>query len=254
MKEKIGNLKESSKLNLITKKNVKNSKGITLIALILTIIILMILAGITFEAIAGENGIISNAMKSKKLTEEASAREMLEMVWSARMAKFIEDISNGRATEKDIENYFAIDDLNAMLGNNGRITGIKYIKGQETFKINYETESHIWYTGRIKKSGKIMQFEIGTTENINQTEIISETIGYTMYYADIDDDGNVDGIIYADLAIGNTGDGQWTDDYGNYTIPTKNNFKKYYINRRYYKDDFGTKDVISPVDRYNRKR
>ena len=99
-----------------------------------------------------------------------------------------------------------------------------------------------------------MQFEIGTTENINQTEIISETIGYTMYYADIDDDGNVDGIIYADLAIGNTGDGQWTDDYGNYTIPTKNNFKKYYINRRYYKDDFGTKDVISPVDRYNRKR
>ena len=47
----------------------KKSKGITLIALIITIIILLILAAVTVNAIIGENGIIARALESSIVTK-----------------------------------------------------------------------------------------------------------------------------------------------------------------------------------------
>ena len=76
---------------------------------------------------------------------------------------------------------------------------------------------------------------------------ISKTESFVGYYADIEGDGTVDGVIYADLAVGNTGDGQWINSNGYYTIPTKTNLKDYYIIQEEYIDDFGTKPVLAPV-------
>ena len=45
----------------VQKSKIKNQKGITLLALVITIIVLLILAGITISAITGDNGIIGNA-------------------------------------------------------------------------------------------------------------------------------------------------------------------------------------------------
>ena len=79
-------------------------------------------------------------------------------------------------------------------------------------------------------------------------EVISKTESYVGYYADIEGDGTVDGIIYADLAIGNTGDGQWSDSEGNYEIPkVESGEKDYYISKTDYEGDFGIKDVLSPT-------
>ncbi len=77
---------------------------------------------------------------------------------------------------------------------------------------------------------------------------IPDTETYTCCYADIDGDKKVDGIIFADLAKGNTGDGQWGDEWGTYTVSVKNNFKQYYISHDEYTDDFGTGRVIAPVE------
>ena len=46
-------------------KKLKREKGITLIALAITIIILLILAGITITAITGENGILNSSIEAK---------------------------------------------------------------------------------------------------------------------------------------------------------------------------------------------
>ena len=96
---------------------------------------------------------------------------------------------------------------------------------------------------------------LGKTAYVNGVKItgtraepISQTDSYVGYYADIEGDGTVDGIIYADVAVGNTGDGQWTNSNGNYTIPTKTNLKDYYIIQEEYTDDFGTKPVIAPLN------
>ena len=46
--------------------NIKNEKGITLIALIITIILLLILASVTIKLVLGDNGIIKFAKEAKE--------------------------------------------------------------------------------------------------------------------------------------------------------------------------------------------
>lgn len=48
------------------KKYYLNQKGITLIALVVTIVVLLILAGVSINALFGNNGIISRAKDTKK--------------------------------------------------------------------------------------------------------------------------------------------------------------------------------------------
>ena len=56
----------------------KKEAGITLLVLVITIIILLILAGITISAITGDNGIIKNAGQAKEETEIANEKEIVE--------------------------------------------------------------------------------------------------------------------------------------------------------------------------------
>ena len=63
----------------------KNQKGITLIALVVTIVVLLILAGTSIAMLTGENGIITNAQKSTAANTEGDVRTDIEMaVNSAR--------------------------------------------------------------------------------------------------------------------------------------------------------------------------
>ena len=56
----------------------KEDRGITLLVLVITIIILFILAGITISAITGDNGLIQNAREAREETEIANEKEILE--------------------------------------------------------------------------------------------------------------------------------------------------------------------------------
>lgn len=55
----------------------KNNKGITLIALVVTIIVLLILAGISIAMLTGDNGIITNTQTAKKNTLQSGAKESI---------------------------------------------------------------------------------------------------------------------------------------------------------------------------------
>ena len=57
------------------KKQRKNSNGITLIALVITIIVLLILAGVSIAMLTGDNGILTQAQNAKNRTEEAQREE-----------------------------------------------------------------------------------------------------------------------------------------------------------------------------------
>ncbi len=59
-------------------QKIRKEQGITLLALVITIIVLLILAGITISAITGDNGIIGNAGKAKEETEIANEKEIVE--------------------------------------------------------------------------------------------------------------------------------------------------------------------------------
>ena len=61
------------------KQKLKRNKGITLIALVVTIIVLLILAGISIQMLVGEGGILTNAREARDKTGEADAKEELNM-------------------------------------------------------------------------------------------------------------------------------------------------------------------------------
>lgn len=57
----------------------KDQKGITLIALVITIIVLLILAGVTIAMLSGDNGILTNANNSKTETLKGEAIERINL-------------------------------------------------------------------------------------------------------------------------------------------------------------------------------
>ena len=75
----------------------KSNKGITLIALVITIIVLLILAGISIVTLTGQNGVLTKAGTAKEESKKAEYKEVLEL------------IGNGLRPEKVIENLSAED-------------------------------------------------------------------------------------------------------------------------------------------------
>lgn len=57
----------------------RSKKGITLVALVVTIIILLVLAGITIALLTGDNGLIGKTGEAKNATEESAIKENLEI-------------------------------------------------------------------------------------------------------------------------------------------------------------------------------
>ena len=60
-------------------QKLKESKGITLIALVITIIVLLILAGVTIATLTGDNGILTQAGNAKDKTTEAESIERVQV-------------------------------------------------------------------------------------------------------------------------------------------------------------------------------
>ena len=60
-------------------KKVKKQGGITLIALVITIIVLLILAAVTINALSGDNGILKRASEAKKGTNQSTVEEITKL-------------------------------------------------------------------------------------------------------------------------------------------------------------------------------
>ena len=60
-------------------RNKRNARGITLIALVITIIVLLILAGVTIAALSGDNGILKRATQAKTKTGKENAEEQIKL-------------------------------------------------------------------------------------------------------------------------------------------------------------------------------
>lgn len=63
----------------------KNNKGITLIALVITIIVLLILAGVSIAMLTGDNGILTKATDASNDTEIAEVLERVNMELNAQL-------------------------------------------------------------------------------------------------------------------------------------------------------------------------
>ena len=65
------------------RENLKRNNGITLIALVVTIVVLLILAAVSISMLTGENGIITQAQNSKEESEIGKEKEMVSLAVSS---------------------------------------------------------------------------------------------------------------------------------------------------------------------------
>lgn len=102
----------------------KNKKGITLISLVVTIIILIILAAISINLILGDNGLITKAKRTQGTTEQENAKEKLELELGKLLIEketgiaYNDEILNNYLTEKG---FFIKDDIVILNGWKFRI-------------------------------------------------------------------------------------------------------------------------------------
>lgn len=68
----------------------KNQKGITLVALVITIIVLLILAGVSIAMLTGENGILNRAVSAGETTKVSEAKELAQLDINAKMTEYYE--------------------------------------------------------------------------------------------------------------------------------------------------------------------
>ena len=61
------------------KERVNGKSGITLIALVITIIVLLILAGVTIATLTGENGILTRVQSTKTQNEKKTIEEQIHL-------------------------------------------------------------------------------------------------------------------------------------------------------------------------------
>ena len=89
----------------LKRKVYSNQTGITLIALVVTIVILLILAGVSINALFGDNGIIQKAKDAQNKMDEARNSDLNTL---NDLANFIENYANnssGTITDDDIDSY-----------------------------------------------------------------------------------------------------------------------------------------------------
>lgn len=83
----------------------KKENGITLIALVVTIVVLIILAGVSISMLTGENGIINQASKAKEENEISTEKEMVNLSYSAcRTKNNYEGIVTSDEMQKELDN------------------------------------------------------------------------------------------------------------------------------------------------------
>ena len=83
------------------KKNQTN--GITLIALVITIIVLLILTGITILSLTGENGILHKAISAKEKSKEEEINERIQLI---RSSIIMEDFEHSLTFEDFLNRFF----------------------------------------------------------------------------------------------------------------------------------------------------
>lgn len=192
-------------------------KGITLVALIITIIVLLILAGITISQVLGNSRIIIKAQKSTEKYKEAAANENNTLKEYAELLKrndpdnIPNPIVEAKATTASdfasskinvqITNANAYDSINVELTPGNKISTapnsefvVKQNKIYTIVATGIKNEKD-FVTTKVMPIIDVQRFLPGSLSYGSDNISLSG-----LKYADIDNDGNADGIIVADIS------------------------------------------------------
>ncbi|MBO5397441.1 MAG: hypothetical protein J6A36_00680 [Clostridia bacterium] len=78
----------------------KSQKGITLVALVITIIVLLILAGVSISLVVGQNGVLGKATNSVKAQKAAAAKEAVGMALNSLSTEYYAQWTGNQAVTR----------------------------------------------------------------------------------------------------------------------------------------------------------
>ena len=140
--------------------NIKNQKGITLIALVITIIVLIILAGISINLLFGDNGIINKAKNAGEVSEKADIEEKLKLAYSSVVIdKYVDGITDlSSRLQVELQKSFPSNDVSVTLNGNGSYQVI--IQGKGTYTIGEGGKAEeVRLAGFYKNNGEYVSWQ-----------------------------------------------------------------------------------------------
>lgn len=138
------------------KINQKNNTGITLIALIVTIIVLLILAGVSISLITGSNGILAKAENAVSATNEATIIEEVQLAISEGTMEYYLESEAG-----DLAQYLAEKFSPYEAGSGAKISfledgNILYeTKNGESISLEMDENGKVELIGKIGEDGRV---------------------------------------------------------------------------------------------------
>ena len=168
-------------------KKIANNRGITLIALIVTIIVLLILAGISVSMLTGQNGILNRAAEAKEKTVVAQKDEEKTLQgYEDIMAQY----TGSLPLREETKPYFPNSTFSYKEGNLS--TGLVIKDSNDNEYVWVEVPTTIYSDSKYNTNG--------TPSSADDWEKIRDCLkAYTSDYSDSDyKDTNTDGTTYSD--------------------------------------------------------
>ena len=142
----------------------KNKKGITLIALVVTIVVLLILAGVTISLLLDENGIIAKSKDARNANRAGAIKEEITL-WKAE--KFAAD--NGAGSHE------SMDDFLARLKTRGLISDEDIATIKDTKKLQVGKETIVFPSDAKTLVQAFKDNEIKVGDYLNYNDYVDET-------------------------------------------------------------------------------
>ena len=137
-----------------------SSKGITLIALVITIIVLLILAGVSIAMLTGDNGILTQATEAKKANTVGTEKERIGLAMqSLKMKKQADNVST-QVTPAELQEQLLGDGAKNVTVEDGE---------NDNLVVNYEDSKNSYLVdqeGNIEKNGEIENGPVEQPENV----------------------------------------------------------------------------------------
>ena len=146
----------------------KENRGITLISLVISIIVLLILAGISISMLSGDNGLLKRAGQAKDDTIVGEEKEQVELAYISAAVKKLGD----NVDKDDLQ-----DELDISVGE-GKTT----VTGIGTLKVKFEDTKNEYI---VSQTGTVAKYEEVKTTNIYVTVCANGTLVFSNNESDI---------------------------------------------------------------------
>lgn len=155
--------------------NIKSEKGITLLALVVTIVVMIILASITISASVGDNGLIK---QTQTATIKASIREVEEALDTKILLTEKDNIKNGDLDDLTVQDLIGGGIVSISTDDENQLVNGKYYN---IYKINISELDIEGDYGKGDSTTDVFKVEVELTG-----ENGSETKNYKVFYIDKD--------------------------------------------------------------------